>query len=53
LSEKKLALGWRPGPGKGAKNAQKCFDCDVSQKDPKIQAEKIFFRSQDEDLPNP
>ena len=43
LSEKNFALRWRPGPGKGAKNAQTCSHCDVTHEEPKIQAEKIFF----------
>jgi len=45
-------LGWRPGPGKGAKNAQTCSHCDVTHKEPKIQVEKFFLRSQIEDLRN-
>jgi len=43
LSEKNFALAWGPGPGKGAKSAQTCTHCDVTHKEPKIQAEKIFF----------
>jgi len=35
------------------KISQTCSHCDVIHKEPKIQAEKNFFRSQVEDLPNP
>jgi len=34
-------------------NDQEKLACDVTHIEPKIQAEKIFLRSQVEDLPNP
>jgi len=36
-------LGWRPGPGKFAKNAKTCPHCDVTFRKPKIEKDKKVF----------
>ena len=42
FERKKFALGWRPGPGKGAKNAQTRSHCDVTHKKTKSKPKNIF-----------
>jgi len=43
LERKTFALGWRPWPGKGGKNAGTCSHCDVTHKEPKLQGGIFFF----------
>jgi len=50
----KFRIGLGPRARKSwPKIAQKCSHCDVTHKEPKIQAEKLFFLSHVEDLPSP
>ena len=54
LSEKKFRIGLGPRARQNwPKMAQIYSHCDVTHKEPTIQAEKFFLRSQFEDLPNP
>jgi len=46
ISQKYGSLGWRPGPGKFAKNAKTCPQCDVTFRKPQIQNEKNLFNLQ-------